>query len=37
MVGVRNWIILIKLYVFPKSRRLDVDGDVLGFVKLSIN
>ncbi|WP_337940467.1 type III-A CRISPR-associated RAMP protein Csm5 [Parabacteroides sp.] len=24
-------------YVFPKSRRLDVDGDVLGFVKLSIN
>ena len=24
-------------YVFPKSRRLDEDSDVLGFVKLSIN
>lgn len=23
-------------YVFPKSRRLDEDGDILGFVKLSI-
>lgn len=24
-------------YVFPKSRRLDEDGDILGFVKLSID
>ena len=23
-------------YVFPKTRRLDTDGDILGFVKLSI-
>ena len=24
-------------YDFPKSRRIDEDGDVLGFVKLSMN